>query len=139
VADHLSAERRSANMARIRGTNTRPELRIRKLLHALGYRYRCHLGNLPGKPDLVFTKRRKVVFVHGCFWHQHPGCKKATLPKSREAYWTGKLRGNIARDHRSCAELSELGWGVLTVWECELQRLDLADRLQSFLGPTRVT
>ncbi|MCW0196818.1 very short patch repair endonuclease [Sphingopyxis sp.] len=137
MTDHLSAERRSANMARIRSTDTKPELVVRRLLHGLGYRYRCHRRDLPGKPDLVFTSRRKIVFVHGCFWHQHPGCPRATRPKSSKSYWHQKLTRNVERDEVSRSQLEDEGWDVLTVWECETKRPDLKKRLQQFLGPTR--
>ena len=137
MTDHLSAERRSANTARIRSTNTKPELAVRTLLHSLGYRYRCHLRDLPGKPDLVFTSLRKIVFVHGRFWHQHSGCPKATRPKSSGSYWHRKLASNVGRDPLSRSQLEHEGWDVLTVWECETKRPELKKRLQQFLGPTR--
>src|SRR5579859_7127653 len=108
-------------MARVRSKNTRPELRVRNLVYALGYRYRLHDRNLPGCPDLVFTPRRKVIFVHGCFWHRHNRCALARLPKSRLDFWLPKLEGNRVRDRRNRRLLTKQGWKVLTIWECELE------------------
>jgi DNA mismatch endonuclease (patch repair protein) len=119
-------------MSRIRGKNTKPEMAVRRLLHALGFRYRLHRADLPGTPDLVFSGRRKVVFVHGCFWHGHECTGR--VPKSNADYWMAKISRNKARDGRSRDELAALGWSVLTVWECELKDADgLAGRLRSFL------
>jgi DNA mismatch endonuclease (patch repair protein) len=108
-------------MRAIRSENTTPELRVRRFLHGAGLRYRLYDKRLPGKPDLVFPSRRVALFVHGCFWHQHPGCKDATRPKSHHLYWEAKLDGNSARDARRTAELATLGWQVLVIWECETQ------------------
>jgi DNA mismatch endonuclease (patch repair protein) len=110
-------------MARVRGKDTRPELLVRRLIYSLGYRYRLHARDLPGNPDLVFRKKRKVIFVHGCFWHRHPapGCALARLPKSRLDFWLPKLEGNKERDERNKRALAEAGWKVLTIWECELK------------------
>lgn len=136
MVDTLTAEQRSALMAKIRGVDTKPELFVRKALHARGYRYRLHARDLPGRPDLVFRKRRTVVFVHGCFWHRH-GCKKTTHPKSRQTYWQEKFANNVARDQRNQAQLAEDGWRVFVVWECEIEKDDEAlERLTAFLGPT---
>jgi DNA mismatch endonuclease, patch repair protein len=121
VADKISAERRSANMRRIRSKDTSPEIALRSLVHRLGYRFRLHRKDLPGKPDLVFPSRRKVIFVHGCFWHQHAGCKEGRVPGSRREYWEPKLRRNQERDAASQASLKGQGWRSLTVWECELK------------------
>jgi DNA mismatch endonuclease (patch repair protein) len=109
-------------MARVRGKDTRPELRVRKLVYSLGYRYRLHARDLPGNPDLVFRKLRKVIFVHGCFWHRHSArsCALARLPKSRLDFWLPKLQGNRERDKRNKKALGKAGWKVLTIWECEL-------------------
>mgnify|MGYP006429290689 CR=1 FL=1 len=121
-------------MSRVRGKNTKPEMFVRRLTHGMGYRYRLHRGDLPGKPDLVFPSRKKVIFVHGCFWHRHPGCPLARLPKSKQAFWQTKLEGNRQRDLRDQALLRELGWGVLVVWECMLKDVEaLKDRIRSFL------
>ena len=122
-------------MARIGSKNTVPELAVRRLLHCLGYRFRLHRKNLPGKPDIVFPSRRKVIFVHGCFWHAH-GCKIGRPPKSRPEFWGPKLARNRARDEQQADELKKAGWDVETVWQCETKDLDLlAERLGKFLGP----
>jgi DNA mismatch endonuclease, patch repair protein len=133
--DTLNPIQRSAVMARVRGRDTQPELRVRRLLHRMGYRYRLHSKNLPGKPDLVFSSRRKVVFVHGCFWHRHRNCVLARLPKSRKNFWLPKLEGNRLRDARRLRELRKLGWTPMVVWECQLRNTKaLARRLTAFLG-----
>lgn len=122
MADRISKEHRSWNMSRIRGADTGPELRLRSLLHQRGYRYRLHDPKLPGKPDLVFRRYRTVVFVHGCYWHRHEGCAKATTPKSRADFWHAKFNGTVERDQRKARELAEKGWRIITVWECELEK-----------------
>ena len=136
--DTLSPNERSALMSRIRAKDTKPELTVRRLVHGLGYRYRLHRRGLPGTPDLVFTPRRKVIFVHGCFWHLHPdpNCKRVRMPKSRIDFWKPKLEGNRERDLRNQAALSEAGWDILVVWECEITGdcEALAERLVDFLG-----
>src|ERR1700733_2096448 len=124
--DKLSPERRSANMARIRSQNTNPELTLRKLIHCLGYRFRLHRNDLPGRPDLVFPSRRKVIFVHGCFWHQHPECREGRVPGSRLEYWGPKLSRNRQRDADAQAALIGKGWRYLVVWECELKNATAA-------------
>jgi DNA mismatch endonuclease (patch repair protein) len=121
--DIVAAEKRSSMMRAVRQRNTRPELRLRKSLHAQGYRYRLHVTGLPGRPDLVFPSRRAVVFVHGCFWHGHD-CRAGAPPATRPEYWLPKIAENRARDARKQAELEVLGWRVLTVWECELRQID---------------
>lgn len=120
MVDTISPERRSWNMSRIRGKDTGPELRLRSLLHAAGYRFRLHDRRLPGRPDIVLPRFKTVIFVHGCFWHRHPGCRNATTPSSRPEFWAGKFEGTVARDSRKAAELASAGWRVITVWECEL-------------------
>lgn len=142
MADKLTPERRSANMAAIRAKGMKPEMAVRRLVHAMGYRYKLHRKDLPGKPDLVFGPRRKVIFVHGCFWHRHkdPDCKIARLPKSRLDYWLPKLERNVARDAAARETLEAAGWDVFEVWECQTKRDDpdaLADRLRDFLGPVK--
>lgn len=122
--DKLSAHRRSWNMGRIKGKDTKPEMKLRTVLHRLGYRYRLNQKNLPGKPDLVFAKYRTVIFVHGCFWHQHEQCREGRLPSSNLEYWKPKLEKNVLRDIRNKAMLESLGWQVITIWECELQHID---------------
>jgi DNA mismatch endonuclease (patch repair protein) len=110
---------RSEQMSLVRSRDTKPELRVRTYLHAQGLRYRLHDKKLPGNPDLVFPSQRLVVFVHGCFWHRHPGCAAARLPKTRLEFWRTKLEGNVCRDERQQQELSRLGWKVRVIWECE--------------------
>jgi DNA mismatch endonuclease (patch repair protein) len=132
--DNLSRAERSEIMARVRSTDTRPEVFVRKLIYGLGYRFRLHGRDLPGHPDIVFRKRAKVIFVHGCFWHRHAGCTLARLPKSRLDFWMPKLEGNRKRDERSKRELQQMGWKVLIVWECQLKRpVVLAGRIRRFL------
>lgn len=121
MADSLSSERRSWNMSRISGRNTGPELRLRSLLHQAGFRFRLHPKQLPGRPDVVLPKHRTVIFVHGCFWHRHPGCRNTTTPSTRREFWQEKFDGNVSRDARNRAALEAAGWTVLTVWECELK------------------
>lgn len=120
MVDFLTPAQRSERMSRIRGKDSQPELALRRVLHRLGLRYRLHAKGLPGKPDLVFPRYKTVVFVHGCFWHRHDGCKIATIPKSNTPFWIEKFGKNVARDTRVGAELTALGWHVLVVWECEL-------------------
>jgi DNA mismatch endonuclease (patch repair protein) len=109
-------------MASVRAVNTKPELAVRRLVHGLGYRYRLHGRRLPGKPDLVFPERWKVIFVHGCFWHRHKGCALARIPKSRSDFWRQKLEGNAKRDARNIRLLRGEGWGVMVVWECQIKK-----------------
>jgi DNA mismatch endonuclease (patch repair protein) len=140
VANPLTQAERSAHMRRVRRANTSPELAVRRALHRLGYRYRLHQRRLPGTPDLVFASRRKVVFVHGCFWHRHPGCPRTTTPQNNSAFWAEKFAANLERDQRKEAELRAGGWSVLVVWECEIRDLEaLSHKLMEFLGPPRVT
>ncbi len=125
--DVFSPEKRSAVMRAVKSTDTKPEIAVRKALHALGYRYRLNVKTLPGKPDLVFPKHRAVIFVHGCFWHGH-SCKRGKrVPKTNTAYWTEKIARNKARDKKNTAALKKLGWRVITVWECELKKLNPAN------------
>ncbi|MGE0607493.1 MAG: very short patch repair endonuclease [Pirellulales bacterium] len=132
--DTLSPKQRSARMALIRHKHTKPELAVRRLIHSLGYRYRLHGRGLPGTPDLVFRSRRKVIFVHGCFWHLHAGCRNNRPPKSRASFWLPKLRGNRGRDRRNRREIAKMGWQSLVIWECELDDLKaLTDRVIEFL------
>jgi DNA mismatch endonuclease (patch repair protein) len=109
-------------MSRIRGVNTGPEVRLRSLLHKAGFRFRLHDPKLPGRPDIVLRKHHAVVFVHGCFWHRHPGCRHATTPSSRSDFWNNKFARTVERDRRKAAELANAGWNVITVWECELEK-----------------
>ncbi|WP_238147082.1 very short patch repair endonuclease [Rhizorhabdus dicambivorans] len=124
-------------MSLIKGRDTKPEMIVRRMLHAMGYRYRLQAKDLPGRPDILFRTRRKAIFVHGCFWHRHPdpSCKLARMPKSRLEFWESKLEGNRARDTANEAKLEEMGWKVLTVWECELRDLEqLGNKLSGFIG-----
>ena len=137
--DIMTPAERSAMMSRIRGADTKPELFVRRALHAIGYRFRTHFGELPGRPDLVFTKRHAVIFVHGCFWHRH-GCRKTYSPKTRQEFWQEKFRGNVTRDKRNQKLLADAGWRVLIVWECEIESdHSTLDRIVDFLGPPRMT
>lgn len=130
----MKAEARSALMSRIRGKNTKPEMAVRRKLHAMGYRYRLHVHSLPGTPDLVFPGRRKIIFVHGCFWHRHQGCQYAAVPKTRPEFWQEKFRQNVERDKKAIDELNAGDWDVLIVWECEVKNLELLqERLRKFL------
>lgn len=135
--DTIDRERRSRNMAAIKSAGMKPEMSVRRLVHALGYRYRLHARDLPGKPDLVFRKRKKAIFVHGCFWHQHSKakCLDGRAPKSNIGYWGPKLEGNVARDKRNRAALMKAGWRVLVIWDCETQSPRLKSKIERFLGP----
>ncbi len=133
--DTLTPEQRSQRMSRVRARDTKPELIVRGLLHSRGYRYRLHDKRLPGKPDLVFAGRRKVIFMHGCFWHRHDDCSLARMPKSRIDFGRPKLEANQARDQVNIARLEEMGWRVLVIWECELRDVDaLVAKLEQFLS-----
>ena len=139
MTDILTRKMRSVLMSRIRGVDTKPELFVRRALHAKGYRFRTHFRELPGRPDLVFTKRHAVIFVHGCFWHRH-GCRKTYDPKSRREFWREKFADNVSRDRRNQYLLARDGWRVLIVWECETESDDtLLDRVIAFIGPPRMT
>lgn len=116
-------------MSAIRGKDTVPEISVRRYLHACGLRYRLHANGIPGRPDLVFPAYRTVVFVHGCFWHRHPGCSHASMPSTRTEFWSGKFERNIARDRENADALEALGWQVLTAWECEVQDPLVLDQL----------
>lgn len=136
--DRLSPERRSWLMSRVRSKNTGPELILRSILHGLGYRFRLHGQQLPGKPDIVFSKRKKVIFVHGCFWHGHAECRFGRLPKSNVALWKSKIERNKVRDKKVVAALTAAGWTPMVVWQCELKELPtLEKRIASFLGKPR--
>ena len=124
---------RSENMRRIKGRNSRPEMIVRRLVYALGFRYRLHVKSLPGRPDLAFLGKKKVIFVHGCFWHGHD-CKRAHVPQSNQGYWVLKIRRNIERDLNNIEAIQSLGWDALVLWECELRDLAyLRIRILSFL------
>ena len=127
MVDRLTPQRRSWLMSRVKGKNTTPEVRVRKAAHALGLRFRLHRATLPGKPDLVFPKLQTTLFVHGCFWHRHRNCRKATPPSSE--FWANKFASNVARDIRVKAELRKSGWKVATIWECETKDPDRLSRI----------
>ena len=120
--DTLSPEKRSWNMSRIRGKNTKPELAVRSMLHRLGYRFRIADKTLPGKPDIVLPRYGAVIFVHGCFWHRHPECKYAYMPKSKIEFWSKKFEANVLRDKNNLSLLKKAGWLPIVVWECEIER-----------------
>ncbi|MDR3425522.1 MAG: DNA mismatch endonuclease Vsr [Alphaproteobacteria bacterium] len=135
MADKLTPEHRAENMRRIKSKGMKPELAVRRLAHGLGYRYRLHRKNLPGKPDLVFGPRRKVIFVHGCFWHGHD-CRDGRVPSSNQDYWLPKLARNKERDVANIAALEAAGWRVLVIWECHTRNeITLTSCLKGFLGP----
>lgn len=128
-------------MQAVKGKDTKPEMTVRRMLHGMGYRYRLHRKDLPGKPDIVFGPRKKAIFVHGCFWHHH-GCSKGQFPKSRLDYWKPKLEENVERDRTKMEQLESLGWKVLVVWQCEIADTEgLSKRLRDFVGdgPERST
>jgi DNA mismatch endonuclease (patch repair protein) len=136
MADTLTQAQRSERMRRIKGKDTRPEMLVRRLLFGAGYRYRLHRKDLPGRPDMVFRSRRAVIFVHGCFWHQHQGCKTSHTPKLRSSYWAEKFKMNIDRDAVAIQRLEAEGWRVIVAWECETRDLCmLRTRLSELLGP----
>lgn len=133
--DNLSKVQRSYTMSRIRSKDTVPEIRLRQLLHRRGYRFRLNRKDLPGKPDIVFCARKKVIFVHGCFWHQHNGCDECRVPDSRREYWEAKLTRNKERDADTLKSLKALGWDIEVVWECELKdHVLLMARIDRFLA-----
>jgi DNA mismatch endonuclease, patch repair protein len=127
LVDRLTPARRSWLMSRVRGKNTAPELRVREVAHALGLRFRLHRVDLPGKPDLVFASRHLAVFVHGCYWHRHPGCPKASAPSS--PFWAEKFASNVRRDRRTEKQLRSLGWNVVVIWECETKKPGILRRI----------
>jgi len=132
--DSVSPARRSEIMGRVRSRDTVPELFVRRLVYAMGYRYRLYVKELPGKPDLVFRTRKKIIFIHGCFWHRHINCPLARLPKSREDFWVPKLEANRQRDLKIERTLQEANWKVLIIWECELGDIDkLKNKIKEFL------
>ena len=134
MMDSLDPEQRSRNMARIRSRDTLPELRVRSTLHRLGYRFRVHVADLPGTPDIVLPKHSTVVLVHGCFWHRHEGCKLSYTPKTRTDFWQQKFVDNVRRDQRVISELESRGWRVVVLWECETKDLgSLRQRLAEAL------
>lgn len=135
--DVFSKEQRSRNMSRVGGKNSKPELAVRSVLHQLGYRFRLHRADLPGKPDITLPKHRKIIFVHGCFWHGHQDCSRSKRPTTNESFWRDKLDKNIARDRANIRVLQQAGWNVLIVWGCETKDTRmLRSKLLSFLQTT---
>ena len=133
--DRISKGHRSWNMSRIKSGNTKPEIVVRSLLHNMGYRFRLHRKDLPGKPDIVLPRYKSVIFVHGCFWHRHKGCKNATSPKTKKIFWREKFRTNVERDRRVQKELKSMGWSIQIIWECELfDPEDVKKTLKSLLN-----
>jgi DNA mismatch endonuclease (patch repair protein) len=122
MADTLSAEKRSWNMSKVKGKNTKIELTVRKYLFSKGFRYRVNVRNLPGKPDIVLKKYNTVIFIHGCFWHRHPGCKDATTPKTRTGFWESKFKKNVQNDIINIEALRQTGWQVIILWECQIEK-----------------
>jgi DNA mismatch endonuclease (patch repair protein) len=134
MADIVSRSKRKEIMSSVKQRHTKPELIVRKLLHRLGYRFRLHNKKLPGTPDIVLPKYKTVIFVHGCFWHQHENCRKARRPTSNVEFWNEKLDKNIERDNRKESELKEAGWKILTIWDCEMKDEDLiTEKIKDFL------
>ena len=137
MVDVFPPSKRSWIMSRVHGKDTKPELVVRSMLHRMGYRFRLHEKKLPGRPDIVLPRHRKVVFVHGCFWHGHKGCPRATIPETRREFWEKKLSGNIARDELNIRAVREQGWQALVVWECETREPTvLENKLRLFLAKT---
>jgi DNA mismatch endonuclease (patch repair protein) len=135
MSDVFSKEKRSWVMSRISGGDTKPEITVRKILHAMGYRFRLHVRRLPGNPDIVLSRHRKVIFVHGCFWHGHRGCPRSKRPSTNVDFWNAKIDANIRRDEKVSQELERRGWKVLIVWECEVKLRDpLMRRLAAFMA-----
>ena len=133
--DHVTPQVRSQIMRKVKGKNTKPEMAVRRLLHGLGYRYRLHRKDLPGKPDIVFPSLKKVVLVHGCFWHRHPDCRWTTTPKTRKKFWKSKFDANVKRDRKAVYELRRKGWDVLIVWQCQTNEVEaLYESLTEFLS-----
>lgn len=132
--DTLSISQRSERMGLVRSRDTKPEMRVRRLVHSMGFRYRLHVKEIPGTPDLVFRRLRRVIFVHGCFWHRHTDCALCRLPKSRLEFWQPKLEGNRRRDVHHQRKLRRMGWKVLVIWECQLAKIAIVEqKLRTFL------
>lgn len=132
MADTVTKEQHSRNMSLIRSKETKPEVFVRSVLHSLGFRFRKNVKTLPGKPDIVLPKHKTIIFVHGCFWHQHKGCRQATIPKSNIDYWVPKLKGNVKRDKQHKMDLESQNWTVAVIWECETKKADaLMEKLKT--------
>ena len=127
---HKVSEQRSRNMSAIKSKNTKPEIKVRKVLHSMGYRFRLHRKDLPGSPDIVLPKYKTVIFVHGCFWHRHENCKYASTPKTRKEFWESKFKANVKRDLEIQEKIKNIGWQSSVIWECELKDIDnLRDKI----------
>jgi DNA mismatch endonuclease (patch repair protein) len=138
MPDVHTPEQRSFNMSRIKNRDTKPEMRVRAIVHGMGYRYRLHRKDLPGRPDLVFSSRKKVIFVHGCFFHMHDCRYGRVVPRTNAEFWAKKRRSNVERDARNISELKDRGWQVCTIWECETRNPEsLPEKVAEFLGPAR--
>ena len=137
MADVHSKETRSYNMSRIKGKDTKPEMLVRRFLHAKGFRYRLHVKDLPGKPDIVLPKYKIIIFIHGCFWHGHEGCKYYVVPKTRTEWWLNKINTNIANDHKAHQALEKQGWKIITLWECDLKPSVIEKTLTALLTEIR--
>ncbi len=136
MSDTMTPEERSARMSLVRNKDSKPEMRVRSVVHRLGYRFRLHNRKLPGKPDIVLPRHRKIIFVHGCYWHQHGVCRALAIPENNPDFWRKKFAENVQRDENIIRELTELGWQVLVVWECETKdAIALKEKLASFLHP----
>ncbi len=133
MADVHSKEVRSYNMSRIKGKNTKPEMLVRNFLHSYGFRYRLHVKDLPGKPDIVLPKYKTVIFVHGCFWHGHEGCKYYVVPKTKTEWWLNKINGNIDNDEKALSSLQNMGWKIITIWSCQLKPTVMGKYLEQLL------
>lgn len=135
MSDKLTAERRSWNMSRIRSKDTKIEVKVRKWLFSQGFRYRKNVNKLPGKPDIVLPKYKTVVFIHGCFWHRHPGCIENNIPKTRTEFWQAKLDRNVENDKKHIAELEQMGYRVIVLWECDIEKRfdETMSKLESFI------
>ena len=137
--DTISKEKRSWNMSRIRGKDTKPEIAVRSLLHEMGYRFRLHRKDLPGKPDIALPKYSTLIFVHGCFWHRHRNCKYAYIPKSRIEFWSDKFKGTIKRDKEHQKQLNDMGWKVHVIWECEVKNIEnLRRRIKNIFKDNKI-
>lgn len=135
MPDNMTREQRSERMSRVKGKDSKPELRVRSLLHRLGFRFRLHAADLPGKPDIVLPRHRKLIFMHGCYWHRHGVCRPLSIPENNPEFWRRKFTGTVARDRETAARLRQLGWDVLVVWECQTRdEAALAAILREFLN-----
>ena len=132
---HIVTEQRSRNMSAIKSKNTKPEIKVRKVLHSMGYRFRLHSKNLPGSPDIVLPKYKTVIFVHGCFWHRHENCKYASTPKTRQEFWENKFKANVKRDLEIQEKIKNIGWKYVVIWECEARNIEsIEEKIKRFLN-----